>query len=125
MAGFNGRAALGLAGAGLLGAVRPSRAETITPPFGNGERPLVRYPEKREPILFTSRPPQLETPFAAYGEGLLTPNDAFFVRYHLADLPTDTIDPVAFRLEVKGQVANALSLDVPKIVEYLVRTYGK
>ena len=97
MAGFDKRAALGLAGAGLLGAVRPSRAETITPPFGNGERPLVRYSQKREMILLTSRPPQLETPFAVYGEGLLTPNDAFFVRYHLADLPTESIDPAPDR----------------------------
>ncbi len=86
MAGFNRRTALGFAGAGLLGAVRPSRADRITLPFGNGERPLVQYPEKRKLILLTSRPPQLETPFAVYGEGLLTPNDAFFVRYHLADL---------------------------------------
>lgn len=115
MAGFNRRAMLGLAGAGLLGAVRPLRADTTMLPFGNGERPLVRYPEKRELILLTSRPPQLETPFAVYGEGLLTPNDAFFVRYHLADLPTDTIDPATFRLEVKGSVARPLSLGLDEL----------
>ncbi len=115
MAGFNRRTALGLAGAGLLGAVRPSRAETTTLPFGNGERPLMRYPEKRELILLTSRPPQLETPFSVYGEGLLTPNDAFFVRYHLADLPIDGIDPATFRLEVKGQVVKPLSLGLDEL----------
>ena len=115
MNGFNRRTALGLAGASLLGVVRPSRAETITLPFGNGERPLVRYPEKREMILLTSRPPQLETPFAVYGEGLLTPNDAFFVRYHLADLPTGGIDPAAFRLEVEGGVARPLSLGLDEL----------
>lgn len=115
MAGFNRRTALGFAGAGLLGAVRPARAETITLPFGNGERPLAQYPEKRELILLTSRPPQLETPFAAFGEGLLTPNDAFFVRYHLADLPTDSIDPATFRLEVKGSVARPLSLSLDEL----------
>ncbi len=36
----------------------------------------------------TSRPPQLETPFAAFNEGIITPNDAFFVRYHNAGIPT-------------------------------------
>lgn len=115
MAGFNRRAMLGFAGAGLLGAVRPLRADTTTLPFGNGERPLAQYSEKRKLILLTSRPPQLETPFAVYGEGLLTPNDAFFVRYHLADLPTDSIDPATFRLEVKGSVARPLSLSLDEL----------
>ncbi len=115
MAGFNRRTALGFAGVGLLGAVRPVRADTTTLPFGNGERPLAQYPEKRKLILLTSRPPQLETPFAVYGEGLLTPNDAFFVRYHLADLPTESIDPATFRLEVKGSVAKPLSLSLDEL----------
>ena len=35
----------------------------------------------------TARPPQLETPFSVFNEGVITPNDAFFVRYHLADIP--------------------------------------
>lgn len=37
--------------------------------------------------MLTARPPQLETPFAVFNEGLLTPNDAFFVRYHWSGLP--------------------------------------
>ena len=115
MAGFNRRTALGLAGASLVGVVRASRADTVMLPFGNGERPLVQYPEKRKLILLTSRPPQLETPFAVYGEGLLTPNDAFFVRYHLADLPTESIDLATFRLEVKGSVTRPLSLSLNEL----------
>jgi len=80
-----------------------ARAETITLPFGNGERPLVKYPQKRPLIRLTSRPPQLETPFSVYAEGLITPNDAFFVRYHLAGVPYD-LDPEKFILKVKGKV---------------------
>ncbi|HEY0419984.1 MAG TPA: molybdopterin-dependent oxidoreductase [Acetobacteraceae bacterium] len=114
MAGFNRRKALGFAGAGLLGAVRPLRADT-TLPFANGERPVVQYPEKRKLILLTSRPPQLETPMTVFNEGVLTPNDAFYVRYHLADLPIDSIDPVTFRLQVKGSVAKPLSLSLDEI----------
>ena len=76
----------------------------VTLPFANGERELVAYPQKRPLILLTARPPQLETPFAVFNESLLTPNDAFFVRYHLSDIPTK-IDPVTFRLKVRGVVA--------------------
>ena len=56
--------------------------------FGNGERPLVAYPGKRPLLQMTARPPQLETPFSVFDQGAITPNDAFFVRYHLADIPT-------------------------------------
>src|SRR4051812_44171652 len=84
---------------------------SITLPFENGERPLVRYPQKRPLIVQTSRPPQLETPFSVFNEGIITPNDAFFVRYHLAGLPLD-VDPVAFRLDVKGKVKTPLSLSL-------------
>ncbi|WP_246694818.1 molybdopterin-dependent oxidoreductase [Methylobacterium sp. WL6] len=85
-------------------------AETILP-FGNGERPLVAYPGKRPLLQMTARPPQLETPFAVFDEGAITPNDAFFVRYHLADIPTE-IDPEAFRLDVKGHVDRPASFSL-------------
>src|SRR6516225_9689840 len=48
---------------------------------------LVRYPQKADLILLTDRPPQLETPLH-YFESDLTPNEAFFVRWHLAGVPT-------------------------------------
>ena len=107
-----GGAALGL-GSGLFGVSRLAAfaAEAVDLPFGNGERPLVTYPGKRAMIGLTSRPPQLETPFAVFNESMLTPNDAFFVRYHLADIPLE-IDPVAFRIEVKGKVVSPLSLSL-------------
>ena len=54
----------------------------VTLPFDNGERELVAYPQKRPLIVLTSRPPQLETPFSVFNDGLLMLNDAFFVRYH-------------------------------------------
>ncbi|WP_246689588.1 molybdopterin-dependent oxidoreductase [Methylobacterium sp. WL116] len=79
--------------------------------FGNGERPLVAYPGKRPLLQMTARPPQLETPFAIFDEGTITPNDAFFVRYHLADIPTE-IDAQAFRVEIGGHVERPLSLSL-------------
>lgn len=108
-----------LRNAGLLGlsgivggnVVRAFADDTITLPFVNGGRPLVKYPQKRPLIRITSRPPQLETPFSVFNEGVITPNDAFFVRYHLAQVPTE-IDPDKFSLAVKGKVNTALTLSL-------------
>lgn len=89
-------------------------ADSVTLPFDNGERPLVRYPQKRPMIGLTSRPPQLETPFAVFNESVITPNDAFFVRYHLADIPLE-IDAATFSLEIKGKVDKPLKLSMAEI----------
>ena len=85
--------------------------DTVTLPFANGERHLAKFPQKRPLILLTSRPPQLETPFSVFNESILTPNDAFFVRYHLSVIPT-SIDTDTFRLNIKGDVKTPLSLSV-------------
>jgi DMSO/TMAO reductase YedYZ molybdopterin-dependent catalytic subunit len=106
------RAAWAAAAAGL-GPVA-ALAETVTLPFGNGERPLVKYPQKRRLIGLTSRPPQLETPFAIFNDGAITPNNAFFVRYHLADVPLN-IDPDTFTLSVSGKVDRPQKLSLKDI----------
>lgn len=72
-------------------------------------RPLVRYPEKTDLILLTSRPPQLETPMK-YFEQAITPNDAFYVRYHIYP-PTD-IDPSSWRLKIVGHVERPVELSL-------------
>jgi sulfite dehydrogenase (cytochrome) subunit A len=89
-------------------------AETVSLPFGNGERPLVKYPQKQSMIGLTSRPPQLETPFAIFNDGPITPNNAFFVRYHLADVPLN-IDPDTFTLSVTGKVDRPQKLSLKDI----------
>src|SRR5713101_5326125 len=97
-----------------LGSSRALALDTVTLPFDNGERPLVRYPQKRPMIGLTSRPPQLETPFSIFNDGPITPNNAFFVRYHLADIPYD-LDPDKFTLEIKGKVDKPLKLSLKEI----------
>lgn len=89
-------------------------AETVTLPFDNGERPIVSYPQKRPMIGLTARPPQLETPFSVFNDGPITPNNAFFVRYHLAGIPL-SIDPDKFTLQVKGKVDKPLTLSLKDI----------
>jgi DMSO/TMAO reductase YedYZ molybdopterin-dependent catalytic subunit len=86
---------------GLFATAGASFGQAIDLPMANGRRNLVAYPEKRPLIVLTSRPPQLETPFDVFNEGLITPNDAFFVRYHNAGIPT-TIDADAHRIRVGG-----------------------
>ncbi len=73
-------------------------------------RPLVRYPEKTDLILLTSRPPQLETPMK-YFDRAITPNEAFFVRYHLMSVPT-SVDLSTWRLKVSGLVDRPLELSM-------------
>jgi sulfite dehydrogenase len=72
----------------LLGRAAGAHGAGIELPIVNGHRDLVAFPEKRPLIVITSRPPQLETPFSVFNEGVITPNDAFFVRYHNAGIPT-------------------------------------
>jgi DMSO/TMAO reductase YedYZ molybdopterin-dependent catalytic subunit len=103
-----------LAGAALTGLGRASGEEVATLPFANGERKLVKFPQKRPLLLLTHRPPQLETPFSVFREGILTPNDAFFVRYHLANIPR-TVDLKTFRLVARGLVNTPLELSLDEL----------
>src|SRR5207244_12191477 len=92
------------------GALLPSAwADDQTDPILAG-RPLVRYPEKTELLLLTSRPPQLETPMT-YFDRAITPNEAFFVRYHIFPIPT-SIDVGSWRLRVTGLVDRPLELSL-------------
>lgn len=111
---FDRRDFLGAAGLMLAAAPALAAARSVQLPFGNGMRPLVRFPQKREMILLTTRPPQLETPFEVFNQGLITPNDAFFVRYHLSGLP-DAIDPATFRLRIGGHVGKPLELSLASL----------
>jgi DMSO/TMAO reductase YedYZ molybdopterin-dependent catalytic subunit len=82
-------------------------------------RPLVRYPEKTDLILLTSRPPQLETPMK-YFDRAITPNEAFFVRYHVFPIPLE-VDLSTWRLRITGRLDRPLELSLEdlKIAGYL------
>ena len=80
--------AAGVVAGGIFGR-SPSAfaAKLIQLPFANGSRELVRFPQKGEMILQRDRPPLLETPFEVFDQGVFTPNDQFFVRWHLPEIP--------------------------------------
>jgi len=103
--------ALGAGAAFGSATFRAIAADTITLPFANGQRPLAQYPQKRPLIVVTARPPQLETPFEVFSDSVVTPNDAFFVRYHLAGIRT-SIEVDTYRINVKGKVSTPLSLSI-------------
>ena len=95
-----GASALAASALGGIGAIARA-AGMIDLPMVNGRRKIATYPEKRPMIVLTSRPPQLETPWEVFDEGILTPNDAFFVRYHNAGIPT-SIDGDAHTIKIGG-----------------------
>src|SRR2546425_9772298 len=95
------------AGAGALMVPRLTRAgPNVSPP----QEQLVGFPEKTDLILRTDRPPQLETPLHYFREDF-TPNEAFYVRWHLEGIPT-SIDPSVFRLQIAGHVEKPASLSM-------------
>src|SRR5438552_828443 len=82
------------------------------PAWGADDAPtrVVQFPEKTDLIMLIDRPPNLETPLKFFRQEV-TPNEAFFVRWHLALIPT-SVDEQTFRLVVKGHVDQPLSLSL-------------
>lgn len=64
---------------------------------------LDSLPGKKPLIKLSYRPPNYETPVSYFGSAI-TPNDAFFVRYHLAGIPSQ-IDIRTWKLKVGGDAA--------------------
>ncbi len=82
-----GMAALALAGrAGRVGAAPVPGLSPLLPDGTRAEAELATLPGKQTLIRLTERPPNYETPTTAFVQPI-TPNDQFFVRYHLAGIP--------------------------------------
>jgi sulfite dehydrogenase len=88
--------------------------------FAEGRR-LYKFPEKTDLILLTSRPPQLETPLHFFKE-LITPNEALFVRWHLANVPTN-VDMNKWRLKIGGNTDKELELSMDDLRKFEKVTY--
>jgi DMSO/TMAO reductase YedYZ molybdopterin-dependent catalytic subunit len=74
---------------------------------------LLALPGKRPLIKRTFRPPNYETPLADL-RAPYTANDAFFVRYHLANIPV--LDARSWRLRIGGASATrALELSLEEL----------
>lgn len=61
---------------------------------------MESLPGKKPLIKRTLRPPNIETPLSYFNE-LFTPNEAFFVRYHLSNIPK--VDTQEWKLKIGGE----------------------
>src|SRR4051812_5401019 len=75
-----------------------------------GKKDVAKYPEKGDMLLLTDRPPQLESPLKILRQDI-TPNEYFFVRWHLSQIPLK-IDIDTFRLYIGGAVNKKLALSM-------------
>ena len=83
-------------------------------PGGPSLRPTTpAFPGKGEMIVQRVNAPVLETPMSVFGEGLITPNDRFFVRWNWP-MPTE-VKAGAHRVAVGGAVKQAVSLTLKEI----------
>jgi DMSO/TMAO reductase YedYZ molybdopterin-dependent catalytic subunit len=78
----------------------------MLPEGTRAEAMLDILPGKKPLIKLTYRPPNYETPIEDF-RSPLTANEAFFVRYHLADIPR--VDAGSWRLKIGGDGANGAS----------------
>jgi DMSO/TMAO reductase YedYZ molybdopterin-dependent catalytic subunit len=84
-------------------------------PYWNSVGPFITEPQKAPLILMADRPIQLETP-RHYFLSAFTPNEAFYVRWHLETLP-NSVDLKEWRLHVEGNVGNPLTLSFPDLID--------
>src|SRR4030081_3711852 len=113
----------GIGVTGLLGASawEAMAATLVELPMVNGQRELVtNFPQKGAMLLQRTRPPLLETPFEVFDQGVFTPNDRFYVRWHLANIPT-SIDPATFRLVIRGHVNKTVKLSLDDLTRKFER----
>ena len=75
--------------------------------------PFARFPEKVPMRVLSDRAPCLETPWQYYRDDL-TPNEAFYVRWHLAAIPT-RVDLRSWRLRIGGHVQTPLELSMDEL----------
>ncbi len=71
---------------------------------------LLRFPQKVPLRVLNDRAPVLETPWSYFRHDL-TPNEAFYVRWHLEAIPTE-VDLRTWRLRVGGHVERPLELSL-------------
>jgi DMSO/TMAO reductase YedYZ molybdopterin-dependent catalytic subunit len=97
-------------GAAGLAGLLPAGCARKAPEAPPATRELMRFPQKVPLIVLNDRAPCLETPWR-YFRTDLTPNEAFFVRWHLQAIPT-AVDLRTWRLRVRGRVTRPLELSL-------------
>src|SRR5579863_3818195 len=84
-------------------------------PNWNSVGPYITEPQKAPLLLLTDRPVQLETP-RHYFSTAFTPNEAFYVRWHLDGIP-NRVDLKEWRLQIEGNVAKPQAFSLPELMQ--------
>jgi sulfoxide reductase catalytic subunit YedY len=88
-------------------------AGVTTQPKESKEISKFTFPEKKPMITYSDRPPLLESPRDVFTQ-TITPNDAFFVRWHLPDIPT-FIDPETYTIKIDGLVEREMEISLKSL----------
>src|SRR5215470_1507082 len=109
-------------GAGAAFAQQRPAGQSIEPftgpganPYWNSVGPYVTEPQKAPLILLTDRPVQLETP-RHFFRTAFTPNEGFFVRWHLPEIP-NSVDLSEWKLKIEGNVEKPLAFGFAELVQ--------
>lgn len=94
-------------GTGTLG------ADETGHPVDNRKVSDIAFPQKRPLITYSDRPPLLETPREVFTSAL-TPNDLFFVRWHMPIIPT-YINPRTFSISINGLVEKEVRVSLHEL----------
>src|SRR5215472_8097102 len=84
-------------------------------PHWNSVGPYFAEPQKAPLLLLTDRTVQLETP-RHYFRSAFTPNEAFYVRWHLEGIP-NAVDLKNWKLQIEGNVNTPLALSLPELMQ--------
>lgn len=75
----------------------------------------ITEPQKAPLLMLTDRPVQLETP-RHYFATAFTPNEAFYVRWHLDGIP-NKVDLKEWRLQIEGNVVRQAAYSLPNLMQ--------
>lgn len=98
-----------VAGAAAVG----SSLEAASQPIQGQKVSQIAFPQKRPMITYSDRPPLLESTRDVFTQAI-TPNDQFFVRWHMPEIPTH-VDLKEYRLKVNGEVKHELSFTLDQL----------
>jgi len=104
--------AITVAGSATIGGSALEAAKTVHP-VDNQKVSDIAFPEKRPLITYSDRPPLLESPREVFTSAL-TPNDLFFVRWHMPIIPT-YINSRTFTIHINGEVETELKLSLKEL----------
>jgi len=88
-------------------------ADVTKQPIDARDVSKIVFPEKRPLIIHSDRPPLLESPRGVFTDAI-TPNDAFFVRWHSPKIVTHT-EIEDYRITIKGLVENRLDISLKSL----------